>query len=153
MGQYSKSKGSSFERLVAKMIAKAFDVPVKECYRTPMSGGHYIKGDIVLSPALQVQFPFTIECKHTKSWSLSHLIPLSALMKSWLAQAFEQAKDEGHNPLLIIRGNHTPVYAITVTALLNKTCAVYRDYLRFTWKAQELVFLPFDALLKWYLTK
>ena len=76
MSKYANVKGQTFERKVAKMIAQTFDATPQECYRTPRSGGGFVKGDIVMSERLQKRFPYTVECKHSKAWSLSHLLPV-----------------------------------------------------------------------------
>lgn len=74
LGKRSKTKGSNFERDVAKKFKKAYDA---ELVRTPQSGGFAKKsakaddfrGDIV--PADEdIELSLHIECKNAKTWSL-----------------------------------------------------------------------------------
>jgi hypothetical protein len=110
-----RNKGKAFERRIAKDILKAFpNFRPKDCYRTPMSGGHPFadSGDLCVSPSLQKLFPFVCECKHYRSFSLRDLLPPTKQFQSWIGQA-RGAAAKMHRPwLLIVRGNNTPIYAV-----------------------------------------
>lgn len=122
-----KSKGSGFEREVAKKIVKAFSkfgIKETDCYRTPLSGGHRVAskadpGDLVISPELRELFPFTVECKRVEAFSLVHLLVPSAVRekkKSWLENKFlDQAVRETlpkTRPLLVVRRNNEEPLAL-----------------------------------------
>lgn len=119
MGRTSKAKGSSFERLVAKLVLEAFpDMTAKDCYRTPLSGGHPTAdaGDLVLSERLRKLFPYSVECKHTKDWSLHQIMPLREGVRKWVQQTVKAAEKNGLYPLLVMRGNNTAIYAMVDAA-------------------------------------
>ena len=70
----SRAKGATFENKLCGMIREVFDATAKDCYRTPLSGGHqaYCRtapGDILISPELGDRFPFGIEAKYRRNWS------------------------------------------------------------------------------------
>jgi hypothetical protein len=113
MSRYSKDKGHAFERKVAKMIREVFDVAEKDCFRTPLSGGHHLyqRGDLVMSPQLFRRFPYLVECKHSKSWSMTQILPISKMLDGWLRQAYQQATEEEGAMLLVAQGHHSPIYA------------------------------------------
>lgn len=144
MGKYAKDKGHGFERLVAKMVANALGVSAKDCHRTPLSGGYHVKGDIVVDHTLRKRFPYTVECKHSKSWNIGHLLPVSATMARWLAQAQEQAKVEEQTPLLVLRGHCTPIFAV----LWSTSQPLPDGYIKFRWKDRELTLVQFQDWLK-----
>jgi hypothetical protein len=126
---YSNRKGSSFERLVAKIIAKHFGVSPKECYRTPLSGGHpYAESsDLVLSPELLKKFPMVVECKHTKAWKIEHLFKPTKLMESWASQVLRATSEvTGREPVIIFRGNRTPILAATMEQLVEPPASYVR---------------------------
>ena len=115
-----RAKGSSFERQVAKDVIQAFakyGVTVKDCYRTPLSGGHFAAsrtdpGDLVISPKLAEYFPFSIECKSYAKldWSLLFNCPPTSHWAKWLGQSMKAA---GAKPALVVfKGNRTPVFAM-----------------------------------------
>ena len=110
-GRHSREKGANFERLVAKMVTDALGGARKDCYRTPMSGGHHsaAKGDLVVSPAFAQKFPFSVECKHHKDWRPGRFFVLTKSEEAWLAQA-EEARTEQCAPLLVMRGHATPIF-------------------------------------------
>lgn len=117
MSRKSRDKGSAFERLVAAMVLEAIPgFTKKDCYRTPLSGGHPVadSGDLVVSERLQKKFPFVVECKHVKDWNLQWLWPPNSAVRSWITQAQAAAKRMGtRRPwLLVMRGNNTPVYCL-----------------------------------------
>lgn len=122
-GRRSKAKGGAFELLVVKAICKAtnkmFDNTI--CYRTPRSGGHHIIGgaDIIIKPKLREFFNFDIECKHRKTINVGKLFKHSAETKEFLKQALENTDEGGGYPMLVIRGNRTPVFCASPLSSLK----------------------------------
>lgn len=116
-GASSRNKGCAFERLTAKAIIKAAGkgFSAKDCYRTPMSGGHPHAGesDLIVSKALRVLFPFCVECKHCKVFHPKQLFKDNAIIKGWMTQVqIASHKDKFKRyPLLVFRGNNTDTYA------------------------------------------
>ena len=113
-GSKSSSKGAAFELLIAKAVLKQFPRFTEEdCHRTPKSGGHPYESssDLRLSPEFRRVFPYAVECKHHKSFKIGQMWPKpSALVLSWLLQTEKAAKEEGRIPILVMRGNFTPIY-------------------------------------------
>lgn len=107
-----REKGANFERLVATAIRKSLGGKTRDCYRTPMSGGHHsaANGDLVVSLDFVKYFPFAVECKHHRLWTPRRFFSLTRNEASWLDQA-ETARTETCAPMLIARGHHTPIYA------------------------------------------
>jgi hypothetical protein len=139
-----KAKGATFERLVADLIRKAFKLTKKDVYRTPLSGGHPYAdpADLVMSPAARRVFPFSVECKHRKTWKLT-LDKETAEVRTWKQQATRAAQRSKLTPLLVIRGNATDIYCalprIHAPAEMDCACVAmadgwvllrFRDFLR-----------------------
>jgi hypothetical protein len=115
-------KGASFERVIAKLIVKAFKhhgIEQRECWRSVMSGGHEMSsGDLTLSDRLAKLFPWSVECKFHKHviwpnfWmALRYRRPCRE--QRWLAQAIEGAnKRSDLSPLLVVKENHSDIYAL-----------------------------------------
>jgi len=90
MGKTSRRKGSTYERVVAAVLAEGWG---EDFRRTPMSGGwakEKVTGDIVPVSREKDNFPFSIECKNRKTLSVP----------AWLEQAKEDCPPE-KLPLLI----------------------------------------------------
>ena len=145
MGRYSRDKGNAFERRIAKMIREALNISERECHRTPRSGGHYVKGDLVLDPSQRERFPFIVECKHSKRWTLSHILPVSGLMQQWLRQTYAQAAEMEGRPLLIIMGDRTPIYAIVERA----PDTLDSGHVSFAWLGRRLYLVRWEEWLQW----
>lgn len=117
MGRRSRVKGSTFERKVIAMILKAAGPAFtkKDCYRTPMSGGHPFAGesDLVISPELQVFFPYCVECKHRKTWRPDRVWKPKADEAEFLNQVIEASRQDKLNrkPLVVMRGNATEIFS------------------------------------------
>lgn len=107
-------KGNAFERKVAADICAAFGMPAKQCYRTPLSGGHPYgdTGDLVVGPRLAKRFPYLVECKHRRNWNVEDLFTGSANLCLWLSSVAGRAKQAGRWPLLVVRGNRTLTIAV-----------------------------------------
>lgn len=124
MGKASKIKGSTFERRVAGEILKAagkgFDK--KDCYRTPMSGGHPYTGDsdLVISKRLRRFFPFIVECKHRKTWKLEQMFTMPKSFVEFVDQVNAAARKDKlkRAPLIVIRSNGGKTYAAYPSALI-----------------------------------
>lgn len=117
-GRASRNKGNAFERLVAKRILSAVGDPYtsKDCYRTPLSGGHPMgdSGDLVISERLAKVFPFTVECKHYRDLRLEEFLrpkkAVSLRTRVWLQQAERCGVKQKRIPLLVFRTNHRYIY-------------------------------------------
>lgn len=156
MGKRSKQKGSDFERLVAKMVLSAFgkEFTQKDCFRTPMSGGHPFAdgGDLVISPRLREVFPFVVECKHDKTWRPDMFFSLTKLVTNWLNQARAEEKDEraeGRSLLLVMRGNNTDIYCVARLATIAQLRGLTNmPQLRFYERQQPFVLTLFREFLE-----
>lgn len=152
-------KGSIFERKVAGMVVatfKDYGITSKDCYRTPLSGGHQYAsktdpGDLVISPKLRKLFNFHVECKSYASIRLdSFLYPVKAWKKSWkcskwLAQ-IDAAKVGTLTPLLVFKENHGEILA----AFPVRECdpaLTFRCRLSFWYHGEEWLVVRFKKLL------
>jgi hypothetical protein len=118
-------KGSSFERKVAKLIAKAFrrlGIEQRDCWRSVLSGGHIISsGDLAMTDRLLDLFPVSIECKFYKRihWE-RFLMPEFARQPSWqewkwwvqACEGAEKRKDRTLKPVLVMKENRGPIYVL-----------------------------------------
>lgn len=111
MATNGRVKGATFELQCAKELVSAAGEPYtrKDCYRTPLSGGHPYGdlGDLTVSPALRLIFPFVVECKHYKVWEPSVLFQPRKQELTWGRQVVTAASNSksGRIPLLVMRGN------------------------------------------------
>jgi hypothetical protein len=111
-------KGSAFERKVAKEIVKAysrFGITQKDCWRSTLSGGHpRAAGDLEISERLNKIFPYCLEMKHRKKIRFEHfLLQKDSEERRWVRQTLEgAAKAEGTTPVLVMRANNCPIYAL-----------------------------------------
>ena len=132
MTMMGRNKGKAFERHIAKDILKAFpSFTPRDCYRTPMSGGHPFadSGDLCISPDLQKLFPFVVECKHYRNFRFQDVLPPTKQFITWVFQARTAAAQMDRPWLLVVRGNNTPVYVLAGA----ETCREVRElqgYLR-----------------------
>lgn len=109
MSKKSKTKGSGYERKVAKMLKSIW--PDGDFERTPMSGGSQLRvgwkltGDIVTNSST---FDFCVECKKVEGWRLEQLFTDSTalLIYKWWNQASEQAQLIKKKPMLIFSRNN-----------------------------------------------
>src|SRR6266576_584379 len=113
-----KSKGSAFQRKIAKEIVKAyrhFGITQKDCWRSTLSGGHSrAAGDLEISERLEKIFPFCLEMKHRKKIRYENfLLDKKSEEKSWITQTLDGArKARGTYPVLVMRANNCPIYAL-----------------------------------------
>jgi hypothetical protein len=115
------SKGSEFERKIAKEIIKAFrkagwrHLDQNDCWRSVMSGGHDMSyGDLRLSPEMLQLFPFAIECKHRRKIHLENIFMGEMVEeRKWITQACEGTKGKHFlTPVLVMRGNFGRILAL-----------------------------------------
>lgn len=119
-----RSKGSGFEREIAKAVIEAFQVydpsiGIEDCYRTPMSGGHRAArkqdpGDLVMSSRLAKLFPVHVECKKQQSLEVFHffddLKKPSWGAPNWIRQAEEASgRNTAGFPMVVMSKNNHPV--------------------------------------------
>lgn len=148
-------KGNGFERVIAKLILKAFCLSKKHCYRTPGSGGHRQAreedpGDLVLSRTLAKQFSWGIECKSYKKIPI-HLLLLSSknkgLFNSWWAQAVAAAgRHKARKPLLVFKQNFGKVYCV----LRRSNCTdsiLALNYIKSRIDGEQVIVVMFDKFL------
>lgn len=155
-----RSKGSSFERQVAKMVVTAFadfGVKKRDCYRTPLSGGHiHAKhldpGDLVISKKLKKFFPFHVECKFYRRVELWPLwLPIDKhkpawKFKKWLDQTLKACgPSKRHYPMLIWKENLGPVFCMVqeVVPLVLKIRCKHRTW----YKGEKWFVMRFEDLL------
>ena len=119
------AKGKAFERHVAHMIIDdfaSFGITKQDCYRTPLSGGHFAASkeepsDLVLSPKLRKLFPYVIECKSYRKLDWHKLLvpgPKGHWQEWWdqVNKAAEGGAHDAREPLLVFRQNRSPVFAL-----------------------------------------
>jgi hypothetical protein len=113
-----KAKGSAFERQIAKDIVKAFSkqgITQRDCWRSINSGGHVIAcGDLEMSEKLMAMFPYSVECKFRKKIKWQNFMLAGHTEESdWFLQARAGAlKIKGLDPLLVMKENFGPIYAM-----------------------------------------
>lgn len=116
-GKGSKTKGSSFERKIAKLFGeKLFNNP-NALKRTPLSGGGAWKGDIQLNPESELspkEFIYCIECKNNEQWNLYSLFQPNTkpIVFTWWEQTIK-ACPKGKIPLLVMSKNFYPIFVMS----------------------------------------
>jgi len=145
----SKPKGNSYENKIASDIRKYF-VPEEFddktghnlVHRTPMSGGHVEKGDIIMKPPILKVFPWFIECRNRESWSWKNIIEKGreSVIGRWFQEdaidkchAYDYDAEYVRYPLLIFTQNFGRDYF----------CARYDD-LKFLLSA--FIHTPWDVI-------
>lgn len=153
-------KGSTFERKIAGMVVRAFapfGITKKDCYRTPLSGGHiHAKhcdpGDLVCSPELRVHFSYSVECK--KYAKLDWAVLLSDKAKkghweAWWKQACVAAAFSNAPPLLVFSANRSEPFVLSYLKNITDICALkgVRPYLRTSINGSAVIVFRFSRLL------
>lgn len=116
----SKSKGSEYERKVAKILGSWWG---EEFHRTPMSGGlHWhednrVSGDIVTPPGSL--YPFTTECKKREGWSFEQILKGTGEVEEWWKQSTGDSKRVGLLPLVVFAKNFSPNYMMLTESVFN----------------------------------
>lgn len=108
-GRKSRSKGQRFERQVAKILQKHYQVDGTKIIRTPNSGGgRMFKGDILFK---EITSDFFIECKNVeKVWDFNTMNFKTLI--DWYKKAKEQNKEKNIT-LLIFTANRKPIFVMT----------------------------------------
>ena len=107
--------GAQFEREVAKLISSWWGEPFR---RTPLSGGWATSvspGDIMSTKKEGSDFPFSVECKRSKQfsvWTVFHQILEESPMYKWWGQISVAALKVKRVPLLLIKSPRHEVLAI-----------------------------------------
>ena len=111
MSRMSKTKGSTYERHIAKKLGAWWG---EEFQRTPASGGlrwkqdNRVCGDIVTPPGST--FPWVVECKKRENWTMDSLLNGSSEVSKWWKQVTDDAERSGLDPMLIFTRNRQPDY-------------------------------------------
>jgi len=119
-GKRAKAKGSSFERRIAKSLGDWWET---KFYRTPQSGGSYLKegyelaGDVA-TPA--EDFRFHVECKNQECLGKFHnfLVSEKAAVWKWWEQCQSDCPKD-RVPLLIFTKNHMPAWVLLQAELFD----------------------------------
>ena len=119
----TRTKGNDFELLIATSLKNWWNA---EFRRTPLSGGWsaMAPGDIIVPE----DFPWCIECKHSKEFRVEHILRPSLLsyLKKWWEQASNEAVEAKKEPLLVVRGERTPILCCTtMTSKIKPLCATF----------------------------
>lgn len=113
MGKMSITKGSDYERGIAKLLSAWAGLKL---IRTPMSGAWSgTSGDIIPENSA-AHFPFLVECKKVEGWCFEAILAGNGCFYDWLVQIDgEVSVDKAMTglvkiPLLIFSRNHKPNY-------------------------------------------
>lgn len=113
----SRQKGASFERRIAKMfraqLGEAWTVRREEIdnQRGQFGGA----GDLrFYGPSV---WPYAVECKHSKAFRMVQVWARTGPFQAWWDQACDQAQTVDKLPLLVFRGDRTPIWCATAERL------------------------------------
>lgn len=126
----SKPKGNAYENKIAKEIREHFlpspffdNLTDKQkhalLHRTPMSGGHVERGDLIIKPPIWESFPWFIECRNRESWSWKGIMERgehSLILKWYMEDARDKCHPYDNNhmyrrlPLLLFTCNQQKTY-------------------------------------------
>jgi hypothetical protein len=153
-----RSKGSAFERRIAKLFTEKFGVEFK---RTPMSGGWTPVGDITpKDPTVAGCLPWVIECKCRQGWKLESVFTKAAEKSflDWFAQAERDVKKSGidKKPMVVFSKNLYPSLAMMKVADFEASFdgEFGEDSTVLFWRAADrgfFILLPFEELLHRYI--
>ena len=132
----SKSKGSSFERVVAKLIITAGEdlgFTKRDVYRTPLSGGHVFAkhkhpSDLVMTKKVLRVFPASIECKHYKKFELQNLWTRQGLLFDWIDQALRATEGTRVNPVVVFKWNLSKIFCVFEAGKFRITTNTYMQF-------------------------
>jgi len=166
MSKLSKSKGSSFERKIAKELSLWLTNNKRDdtLWRSAMSGGRATivnraggnasaqMGDLSSIDVESDQFikNFAVELKHYKDLKLLNLLYGGGKdgFPGFYSKVLKEAKDAGKQPLLIAKQNHKSVICGTTATGYSKFFNDSR-YKIATFHQRSLVVFEFDKLLKY----
>ncbi len=151
----------NFERGVAKQVVATFKehgIQDKDCYRTPLSGGHIHAskndpGDLVISRRLRRLFPFHVECKAYNSINMAQLlVPFKRWKKSWkwskwFAQVTKSCTDDELIPLLVFKEDNGETIAAFPVGRCGKEFSDFSVKLSFLYENQQWCVVRFKNLL------
>lgn len=121
----SRAKGSNTENYLAKRIREHFLVGIDSkvayqmVHRTPMSGGHVERGDLIIKPPVLKLFPWFIECRNREMWDWKQIWERgenSTILKWFWLDAAEKCHPYDQNiryqrmPLLVFTRNQQRMY-------------------------------------------
>lgn len=148
IGKRNRVAGKSFERKVAKRIARNFGWPWKEAFDRAGSGHEQSHDAITLSPYAD-RWPYWWECKYRQGWSFDQFFknPETARAYVWFKEAIDNTAIDNLDPLLVFSAPHKPIYV-----MIRGSCD--RSYWRasITFKVEDetySVFLLDDYLENW----
>lgn len=120
-----KAKGSQFERDVAKILDEWWGVKPHTFWRTPLSGGWNVVGDIAVmnaqdQPSEELKFPIIVECKAYKTIDLLQILTRLKTTKlfTWWEQVTREQQQHYNNTgerksrLLIVKINNFPILSL-----------------------------------------
>ena len=126
----SRAKGHGFEREVAGIISKKYNITSKKYKwkRVPLSGGFdkaNFPGDIFTTHPYSNQEgcianKFSIECKFHKEWKFENLLnPSGSKIIKWWKQAVSDARHGDKYPMLVFKKNNSHIYCMTYTSYID----------------------------------
>ena len=145
------------------MLVEVTGLDAKDCYRTPMSGGHKHagQGDLQISKRMRRLFPFLVECKFYKKIPLMQILSSgpTAILSGWINQARRSEKRElkirGIEApwLVVMKENMGPILAVgdwRLVDFLNLHCKTkYKgSLLRVVTESGTVFVVSFDKLLR-----
>lgn len=146
----SKSKGSAFERKIAKAFNDRFSefIGIELPFGRNLHSGAYFGGknshrvakhdkkDVDVGDiTIPMNFRYVIECKHYKTpLSLKQLIEQkSAKLDKWIEQNDIDAKSTNKKSMIIIKYNLVPEF-VMIEDDLGGSFAKYKDYYMYSFK-------------------
>jgi hypothetical protein len=132
MAVNGRTKGSAYEREIARQIVEAFapwGITAEHCFRTPLSGGHKFAcktdpGDLQIHADLLQFFWFSTECKFHRgiNWielfkpsAFTGFIPkknASGILDWWKQTCLAASKHKVQKPLLVMKQNRSDSYCV-----------------------------------------
>ncbi len=131
-----RGKGGDFERFLMNRIRAVMGFTKEQCYRTPMSGGHYAlrtASDLTFTADVQERWPWVVEAKHWKQFRAGNFLALTAKEDGCFKQAMDATE----------RANAKP----QVPGLMYRTALIVKANFRDSFVAFELDYVTEHA---WY---
>ena len=113
----NKSKGSAFERVVAKAIADFLGVTNKEVFRSqPKSPFDQLHGDIHIPDNLKGKFPFCVEVKtESNTWTLEGFLNgTNTRYLDWAEQILDNVQGDDI-PVVFFKKDRSPTFVYMPT--------------------------------------
>lgn len=160
MGKLSKNKGAGFERVLVKDIVRVFGLTNKrDCYRTPLSGGHHANrqaADLFISAEFQPRFPWVVEAKHWRAFRVGNFLSLKTTETACFTQVVETAERANNDPIvkglhyrpvLVVKANFAEPYAAFPAEYITET-VWYTPHVYFTVLGYEWVAIAWETFLQ-----